>query len=352
MASTDVLAVTVDVRMRADPYELGATIALCGSIEGTAVPSLPANPVPAAWNMIFDSPVIGDFENKWQLWQSPGGRYAIVIRGTISEKPTSVLEDLMAVMIPATGCIELAGGGKLPYSFASDPAAAVHLGFAIGALLLLLNGTNGILVKAAAIVPAGADVIITGHSQGAAIATLIRAFLHHMPGKIAGATLPLARTYLWAQPKPGNDHFARDFELIPEAYRITNSLDWVPQLPLTLQLLASLNTPNPLSVLPGEVVVTFFESAINTLARHLENLHLAKFIPQVRLFDASIYPPAAASIIPGAPGPQGLAGGLNFEAAGIPLTLEGRPGVNPADPSDSAWQHHAAMYASLLADSA
>ena len=347
MASADI---TVDVRAGADPYELGATIALCGGIEGAGPPSLPALAPPAGWNMLFDSPVIGDFENKWQLWKSPGGRYAVVIRGTVCGNFSSILEDLMAVMIPATGSIQVAAG-RLPYSFAQDPKAAVHLGFAIGALLLMLDGTNGILAKIQSLVPGGSHLIITGHSQGAAIATLVRAYFEHAePALMVPFDQSEIRTYLWAQPKPGNDHFARDFERIIQAYRITNSEDWVPQLPLSLQLLASLNGPNPLSVLPGEGLVKLFEAGLGILAHHVEGIHTAKFLPQILGLDvATLYPPAAKTVIPGRPGaPVDIAGGLNFEPAGIPITLTGKPGLDPANAGDSWWQHHAAMYASLL----
>ena len=348
MASLD--GVTIDVRAGTDAYELAATIALCGGIEGPGPPSLPALAPPAGWEMLFDSPEIGDFCNKWQLWKSPGARYIVVIRGTVASKLTSILEDLMAVMIPATGSFPISVG-RLPYSFSSDPKAAVHLGFAAGALLLLLDGTNGILAKIVRLVPAGSELIITGHSQGAAIATLVRAFIEHSDLSLnTPFEAAEIRTYLWAQPKPGNDHFARDFESIFNCYRITNSEDWVPQVPLSLQLFASLNGPNPLSVLPGEALVTLFEAGLSTIGKHIEGIHTAKFMPQIfRIDPAGLFPAAASSVIPGNTGPFiGLAGGLNFEPAGIPITLKGTPGLDPSDSGDTWWQHHAAMYASLL----
>src|SRR5262249_15209012 len=34
---------------------------------------------PPGWNKIFDSPEIGPFTEKWQLWQNASGSYAIVL---------------------------------------------------------------------------------------------------------------------------------------------------------------------------------------------------------------------------------------------------------------------------------
>lgn len=335
----------VDVRASLDIYELGAAIQLCGLIEGTSVPALPALAIPTGWELLFDSPVIGGFDNKWQLWKSPGGRYAITIRGTTS-KPSSLIEDLLAVMIPATGVISI-DGGNLPYCFARNPASCVHFGFAIGALLLLLDGANGILAKIQALVPAGATLIVAGHSQGAALATLVRAFLEFTG---AAASLAAINSYFLAQPKPGNDHFARDIELIPGCYRVTNDLDFVPQIPLSIQLLDSLNCPNPLSVIPGSIVFDMAARVIEGLIDHLEELALAKFTPEIaKLSSGGIFPAAAANMIPGAPASLRIAGGLNFEPCGIPITLAGKPGLNPQDTTDCAWQHHAAQYALLAA---
>jgi hypothetical protein len=42
-------------------------VALSAIVEGGGAP-----PQPTGWNIIFDSPVIGQFTEKWQLW---GGRF-------------------------------------------------------------------------------------------------------------------------------------------------------------------------------------------------------------------------------------------------------------------------------------
>ena len=145
---------------------------------------------------------------------------------------------------------------SVDYKFAADPIPnepppSVHLGFALGTLLLLKFPLFGILSVLALKVPKGSNIYITGHSQGAASATLLRSYLHY------GADRPTKsysfKTYAFAQPKPGNDHYATDFESLfcntGLAFRVTNSLDWVPQGPLTIEIPSDLNTPNPLTVL-------------------------------------------------------------------------------------------------------
>jgi hypothetical protein len=53
-------------------------LALCSIVEGST-----ELPQPPGWTMLFDSPVIPPFTEKWQLWQDTTSAYAIVVRGTV-----------------------------------------------------------------------------------------------------------------------------------------------------------------------------------------------------------------------------------------------------------------------------
>ena len=57
----------------------------------------PQPPIPDprnTWDLVFDSPVMGPFENKWQLWRRKGqGPFAIAVRGTVGAAG-SIIEDL------------------------------------------------------------------------------------------------------------------------------------------------------------------------------------------------------------------------------------------------------------------
>jgi hypothetical protein len=334
--------------MAFDSTSAKSLIAFAADIEGVTPPLTPP-PLPSNWSAIFTSPDLGPFQNKWQLWvnqQAP--QYAVVIRGTIS-KPGSILEDVMAVMIPAKGILPL-GSVQFQYHLADDPKAAVHYGFTLGMALLLFDRTNGILSQLQQ-VPNRAEVFITGHSQGAAIATLCRSFLDYSP--ILAEKQFTYPAYLFAQPKPGNDHYGWDFERLvrnaDNGFRITNTEDWVPQVPITLQLLGSLNQPNPLDVLTDGTIFKIISKGIDEFQDHVINVQRTKHLPQLRRLETVLkdqtlqpYTPlSAATILPIVPT-------LNFVNCGSPISLPGTPGTNPQNPQDYFWQHHAAMYYNLL----
>ena len=130
-------------------------VALSAIVEGGEAPAQPAG-----WNMIFDSPIIGQFTEKWQLWQNASGSYAIVLRGTVLDAG-SILEDLLSFLVPASGRLTV-GHIQIDYSFAASSDASVHFGFALGTLLLLKDPKDGILVQLASKVPTGSPIYITG----------------------------------------------------------------------------------------------------------------------------------------------------------------------------------------------
>ena len=149
-------------------------------------------------------------------------------------------------MVKARGILGV-GGANHNYQFAADPRAGVHLGFALATILLLNDPASGIIARAGNQIPTGSDIYITGHSQGAAIATLLRSFFHYS-GMLENCSI---KTFVFAQPKPGNVHYAEDFESLfcdpVMAYRVTNTLDWVPEVPFTLQSPEDVDAPNPLT---------------------------------------------------------------------------------------------------------
>lgn len=108
-----------------------------------------------------------------------------------------------------------------------------------------------------------------GHSQGGAIAFLLTAYLRHqqMENKIAGDVQ--FKTYCSAAPKPGNLFFAYDYEEITKggwAFNVVNSADWVPEVPITIQMASDFNKTNPFvnakkairkSKFPADVVIMY-----------------------------------------------------------------------------------------------
>jgi predicted lipase len=88
------------------------------------------------------------------------------------------------------------------------------------------------LARAAAGTSAPLPVFITGHSLGAALATLLAFDLgcRVFAGQAPGLARPVL--YTFASPLVGDAAFARAFgTLVPETYRIVNEPDLVPRLP-------------------------------------------------------------------------------------------------------------------------
>lgn len=190
----------------------------------------------------------GPFNNAWiALQNTETDEYALAIRGTVGQA-RSILDDVLATTIPSHSGIEFPENWNLPIIFATTPRAEVHLGFAYAAFSILFDKERGILeLLRSERIPANAKFFITGHSQGAAVATLVHAFLHYAisdPSDRYGLynkQLTL-KSYVFAQPKPGNYQFAIDFARIAGRYGsgfvINNNLDAVPQLPISRETVA------------------------------------------------------------------------------------------------------------------
>jgi len=189
----------------------------------------------------------GPLNNAWLLVQSPKDPsvFAIAIRGTVGEW-RSILADAYATSIPAYAGLEYPKNTPLPITFAATPKAELHLGFSYASLALLFDDELGILKQLHQItnIQNISKLYITGHSQGAAIATLIHSFLYYaltdpkdrygLKDHLSPAQL---KSYMFAQPKLGNLQYAQDFARITDdkAYVINNDRDPVPQLPLSLE---------------------------------------------------------------------------------------------------------------------
>jgi len=128
------------------------------------------------------TPPYGGFvANAWLLLQSETdpAQYAIAIRGTVGEAH-SIIADTLITTTAAQSGITLNDGRLLPITFAATPQAELHLGFAYAAFTMLFEKDLGILRQLRdAKLPDNAKLFITGHSQGAAIATLVHSFLYY-----------------------------------------------------------------------------------------------------------------------------------------------------------------------------
>ena len=199
-------------------------------------------PKPERFKAVYRSPVVG-LDNMWDLYAN-ASTAVISLRGTTANS-VSWLGNFYAAMVPATGEIQLSDGEKFQYQLADNPRAAVHVGWLVSTGFL----AKDILPKIDSCYRKGLkNMIITGHSQGGAIAFLLTAHLYSLQrqGKLPADIR--FKTYCSAGPKPGNLYFAYDYEAMTQngwAYNVVNSADWVPEVPFTIQTVNDMNTTNP-----------------------------------------------------------------------------------------------------------
>lgn len=198
--------------------------------------------LPVSNNFIkaYESPELG-LKNKWTFWKTKDSVAVICIRGTVPS-PVSWLANFYAGMIPAEGSLQVNDSTNFDYKVAADKKATVHVGWMIS----LAHIAPGIAEQVKKAYGEGVrKFFITGHSQGGAIAFLVRSYLQYLPGMPGDIQY---KTYCSAAPKPGNMFYSYDFDFINRggwAFRIINAADWVPETPFTIQRLSDMNSPNP-----------------------------------------------------------------------------------------------------------
>ena len=192
----------------------------------------------------YQSPEVG-LKNQWSLFLRNDNVAAITIRGTVADK-VSWLANFYAAMIPAQGELYLSDSNTFKYKLAADKNATVHVGWTVS----LGSMAPDIVAHVKDLYQKGVkEYYIFGHSQGGAIAFLLRSYLEYLQQDHLLPEDIWFKTYCSAAPKPGNMYYAYDYEFITRgnwAYAIVNRADWVPETPYTIQRMQDMNDPNPL----------------------------------------------------------------------------------------------------------
>ncbi|MVX34518.1 MULTISPECIES: lipase family protein [Myroides] len=196
------------------------------------------------YERIYSSNDIG-LTNKWSLYKNEKGIHEIAIRGSVN-KGLSWMANYYAAMIPSTDSIKLDANTTVYYKLSEDSRAGVHAGWTIASLYLMQD----IKPKLDSLLSHGhRDIIISGHSQGAAIAILLTANLYQQQKDNKLPKDLRIKTYAIAAPKPGNLYFSYQYEALTRqwSYTVINTLDWVPEVPPTTQMLSDFNAISPFS---------------------------------------------------------------------------------------------------------
>ena len=316
--------------------------------------TLPAN---------MDPNAIGPYDNAWKLYRKTNSDiYVIAIRGTIDTKG-SIIDDVIATSISANVHLPVDQTRFLSFKLAETPQAETHLGWTYAMAELMFNADFGILKALhAGLVPKGSRVLITGHSQGAAVATLVHAFLHYAISdpsdkfglRDSGYTL---KSYVFAQPKPGNWQFAMDFARIAAsrgtAFVINNNKDWVPQVPLSIEfvdepgadLLVQLAKPPGLQGVVSSMLASgalgFATGSRAFIALKVQEDTIKSILQGHRLDDRYVEERGPGSIVP--------AYSVNYAVVGTQVPVFGSAAPAGAIPDDGSMsQHHGPTYRTLL----
>ena len=212
-----------------DTIELKDMIAICNSFTFLELYNSDSAIIPAKYQKKYTSGVFG-MDNKFQIYQC-GSVAVINLRGSTAQK-SSWMENIYSAMIPATGRIT-ASGENFDYCFAKDPGAAVHAGYALGLAFL----HNEIIYHINDLNKEGIyNIIITGHSQGGALANMLRAYLENLSHNELSKKNKF-KTYAYAAPKTGNkkisDEYNARFERTNSSFNIVNVSDPIPTFPLS-----------------------------------------------------------------------------------------------------------------------
>jgi hypothetical protein len=224
-------------------------------------------PEPSSFKMIYQSQPIG-LDNLWDLWLNNKNVAVISIRGT-TEKPESWLANFYAAMVPARGELKLNDKEVFSYQLASNPKAAVHVGW----LLSMAYLSKEIIPKINEQYQKGTkEFLIMGHSQGGAISFLLTSYLYNLQ-KLNQLPKDIRfKTYCSAGPKPGNLYYAYEYEAMTQggwAYNVVNAADWVPEMPISIQTLKDFNNVNPFT--NAKVLIKKQKFPINLVLKHIYN---------------------------------------------------------------------------------
>lgn len=185
--------------------------------------------LPKGYTKKYTSPAYG-MDNKFQVYVTEN-KAVIHFRGSTA-KQSSWLENLYASMIPVKDKI-VVNGKEFNYRVGEKDGSRVHAGY----MLAIYFFKDDLLKQISELNKSGIyDIYITGHSQGGALAQLVRAYLDYLPEKEISKKNTF-KVYAFANPMIGNVSFAKEYTKKycdpGMSYIIHNPTDFVTKLPVS-----------------------------------------------------------------------------------------------------------------------
>ncbi len=290
-------------------------------------------PYPDNCRMIYRSDTAG-LDNRWDLWVRDDSVGIISIRGTTLSMD-SWAEDFYSPMVPAKGSIIINSKNVFVYKLAESGKASVHTGWLIGLAYLSgsitekINEYHSLGIK---------NYLIIGHSQGGAIAYLLTSYLHYADSERIPDDIRF-KTYCSAPPKPGNLFYSYDFDFITGggwAIRVSNSEDWVPQCPLSIQSVKDFSTVNPYTERDSFIVkMNLIEKLIfNYIVGRLNNSLNDSRDMLNEYFGKMVYDHSIKKYLPDFPEPV-YTGDFYYYPCGVPVVLMKQEGYSEFTETES-----------------
>lgn len=212
-----------------DKNEAKELIALCNSFTYLDLYGDDSKIIPEGYTRIYTSPSYG-MDNLFQVY-THNTIGIIVFRGSTANM-TSWLENMYAAMIPVKGKIKV-DGDKFKYEMGQDDAGAIHAGYTLAISFF----KDDLLKQIKLLNKQGIyDILITGHSQGGALAQLTRAYLDNV-SLFKLSKKNKFKVYAYANPQIGNQSFCNEYTEkychTEMSYLIHNPTDFVIKMPIS-----------------------------------------------------------------------------------------------------------------------
>ena len=203
----------------------GGTLAQQKVAMGTDLSNLPAS-ADGPWSLVW-GPAANDGILAFVALNAAKTQYAVAIRGSLSDKDapgfiSNWFDDFDAL-------------GQVPWLYPQTVSGAVISAGMNDSLALLMGATDPatdltlIDYLRTALTGADAGLMVTGHSLGGALTSLVAPWLYDQLPKTGRVTGVAITPYTFAAPTAGNAAFAQYYDgLFPSSYRCVNTLDIVP----------------------------------------------------------------------------------------------------------------------------